>query len=104
MAHYEGFAEVIEECSKVIYDRTQKHAANYAVVSSSIKPVLALIRGWKAAATGSINGPYFAGTLNGVKFYVSPALAEGDFFMGYNGDDLVTSAAVFAPLEISYYI
>ena len=95
--HYEGFAEIIENASRIIYDRTQKHAANYMVIASNIKPILSLMRGWKAASTGKINGPYFAGTLNGVKVYVSPAIVPGRFFLGFNGDDLVTSAAVYAP-------
>lgn len=95
--HYEGFAEIIENASQIIYDRTQKHAANYMVCASNIKPILSLMRGWKAASTGKINGPYFAGTLNGIKVFISPAIAAGRFFLGFNGDDLVTSAAVFAP-------
>ena len=95
--HYEGFAEIIERASQIIYDRTQKHAANYMVIASNIKPILSLMRGWKAANTGKINGPYYAGTLNGVKVFVSPRLVPGRFFLGFNGDDLVTSAAVYAP-------
>ena len=95
--HYEGFAEIIERASQIIYDRTQKHAANYMVISSSVKPILSLMRGWKAASTGKINGPYFAGTLNGVKVYVSPKIVPGRFFLGFNGDDLITSAAIYAP-------
>ena len=59
--HYEGFAEVLEAASQIIYDKTQKHAANYMVIASNIKPILSLMRGWKAASTGKINGPYFAG-------------------------------------------
>ena len=97
MEHYEGFAEVIEQASQIIYDKTQKHAANYMVIASNVKPILSLMRGWKAAATGKINGPYFAGTINGVKVFVSPALAAGRFFLGFNGDDLMSSAAVYAP-------
>lgn len=95
--HYEGFAEVIECASQIIYDRTQKHGANYMVIASNIKPILSLMRGWKANTSGKINGPYFAGTLNGVKVFVSPAIAQGRFFLGYNGDDLMTSAGVYAP-------
>ena len=95
--HYAGFAEVIEVASRYIYDATQKHAANYLVCASSIKPILSLMEGWKAASNSKINGPYFAGEINGVKVYVSPALAVDRFFVGYNGDDMVTSAAVYAP-------
>lgn len=95
--HYEGFSEVIEQASQVIYDRTQKHAANYMICASNVKPVLALMRGWKAASTTKINGPYLAGTINGIKVFVSPAIKPGKFVMGFNGDDMVTSAAVYAP-------
>jgi hypothetical protein len=95
--HFEGFAFTVEEGSRIIYDRTQKHAANYMVCASDVKPILSLMRGWKAANTGKINGPYFAGTLNGIKVFVSPKLPAGKFFLGFNGDDLATSAAIYAP-------
>ena len=94
--HYEGFSEVIERASQIIYDRTGKHAANYMICSSSVKTMLPLMRGWKAASTAKISGPYFAGTLNGIKVFVSPAIAPGKFVCGFNGDDLMTSAAVLA--------
>lgn len=95
--HYAGFAEVIEQGSQFIYDATQKHAANYMIISSNIKPVLVMMEGWKAANTSKINGPYFAGELNGIKVYVSPAVAPGTYVLGYNGGDMITSAAVYAP-------
>ena len=95
--HYAGFSEIIELGSQHIYDRTQKHAANYMICASNVKPVLALVEGWKAASTSKINGPYFAGELNGIKVFVSPAIAPGRFVLGYNGDDMMTSAAVYAP-------
>lgn len=95
--HYAGFAETIERGSQHIYDATQKHAANYMIASSSIKPLLVLMEGWKAASTAKINGPYYAGELNGIKVYISPAIAAGKFVLGYNGGDMITSAAVYAP-------
>jgi hypothetical protein len=95
--HYEAFAETIEQASRVIYDRTQKHAANYMICASDVKPVLSLMRGWKGASTSKINGPYLAGTINGLKVFVSPAVEPGRFVLGFNGDDLMTSAAVYAP-------
>lgn len=67
------------------------------VVASNIIPVLAFIDGWNAAPTGSINGPYFAGTLNGLKVYVSPAMAANRYIIGVNGDDMMSSVAVYAP-------
>ena len=95
--HYAGFVEVIEIASQLIYDRTQKHAANYMLAASNIKPILSLIDGWKAASTSKINGPYYAGSLNGIKVYISPAIPAGRYVLGYNGDDMTTSAAVYAP-------
>ena len=95
--HYAGFAEVIELASQHIYDATKKHAANYMIASSSVKPVLSLMEGWKAASSAKINGPYFAGEVNGIKVYISPAITAGKFVLGYNGGDMLTSAAVYAP-------
>lgn len=95
--HYAGFAETIEIASQHIYDATKKHAANYMIASSSLKPVLVMMEGWKAANTSKINGPYFAGELNGIKVYISPAIKAGRYVLGYNGGDMITSAAVYAP-------
>ena len=95
--HYAGFAEIVEIGSQHIYDKTQKHAANYMLIASDIKPMLALTEGYKAAGRAKINGPYYAGDLNGIKIYVSPAIEPGKFVLGYNGDDMTTSAAVYAP-------
>ena len=97
LEHYAGFSEIVEKASQVIYDKTRKHAANYMLIASNIKPVISLIPGWKEAPKGKINGPYFAGTLNGVKVYVTPNITPGKFVCGFNGDDMVTSAAVYAP-------
>ena len=36
-------------------------------------------------------------TINGLKVFVSPALAPGRFILGFNGDELNTSAALWAP-------
>ena len=94
---YAGFSEILEIGSQKIYDTTQKHAANYMIASSSIKPVLSLVDGWKAASTSKVNGPYYAGEINGIKVYISPAIEPGRFVLGYNGGDMMTSAAVFAP-------
>lgn len=67
------------------------------VIASNILPVLTFIKGFTQAPAGKINGPYFAGTLNGVKVFVSPALEAGRFLIGVNGDDMMSSVAVYAP-------
>ena len=95
--HYEGFAEIVGIARQLIYDRTKRFAPNYMVIASNILPVLSFIPGFKAAPAGTINGPYFAGTLDGLKVYVSPAMAPGRFVVGVNGEDLMSSVAVYAP-------
>lgn len=95
--HYEGFAEIVELARMVIYNRTRRFAPNYMVIASDVLPVLTFMRGFTAAPAGQINGPYFAGTLNGLKVFVSPALPQGKFLVGVNGSDLMSSVAVYAP-------
>lgn len=95
--HYEGFSEVVAIARQKIYDATKRFMPNYMVCASNLLPVLGFIKGFTAAPAGQVNGPYFAGTLDGLKVFVSPSLAAGKFFVGVNGDDLMTSAAVYAP-------
>lgn len=95
--HYEGFAETIEIGKQKIYDRTRRFAPNYILVASNILPILSFINDFTAAPTSSVNGPYFAGTLHGIRVFVTPNIAPGKFVLGVNGDDLMSSAAVFAP-------
>lgn len=95
--HYEGFAEMVAIAGAKIYNKTQRYQPNYMLISSSILSVLGFIKGFTAANVSKVNGPYFAGTLNGVKVYVSPALAEGEYVLGVNDGDLNCSAAVYAP-------
>lgn len=94
--HYEGFSEVVAIARQKIYDATKRFMPNYMVCASNLLPVLGFIKGFTAAPAGQVNGPYFAGTLDGLKVFVSPSLAAGKFFVGVNGDDLMTSAAVYA--------
>lgn len=96
--YYEGFSEkVIAAAKKVLYTRTQKFAPNYMVCGANIVTILPYLKGWTAANTTTVNGPYFAGTVDGLKVFVSPSMKENDFFFGVNGSDMQTSAAVYAP-------
>ena len=95
--HYEGFSEVIEVGRQIVYDRTKRFAPNYMIIASNVLPILTFMKGFKAAPAGQINGPYFAGTLNGLKVFVSPAIDPGRFLLGVNGDDMMSSVAVYAP-------
>lgn len=95
--HYEGFVEILEIAKQKIYDATKKFAPNFVLAASNILPVLSMVRGWQAAPAGQVNGPYFAGTINGLKVFITPNFAEGEFVVGCNGSDMMSSAAVYAP-------
>lgn len=96
--YYETFTEIIARAKSIIYQRTQKFMPTYMVVSPDVLTIMPYLRGWVSApSTGIVSGPYFAGTVDGLRVYVSPILAEGEFFFGVNGSDLQTSAAVYAP-------
>ena len=95
--YYEQFSEIIARAKKVIYQRTQKFAPNYMVVGANIVTILPYLKGWTAAPASAVNGPYFAGTVDGLKVFVSPSIDENKYFFGVNGSDLQTSAAVYAP-------
>lgn len=97
MEHYAGFAEIIEIAKQLVYDATQRFVPNYMVIASNILPVLSFIPQFKAASVSNINGPYFAGTFGPLKVFVSPAMTVGEYIIGVNGDDYMSSAAVYAP-------
>ena len=89
--------EIVEIGRQLIYDRTKRFSPNYMVCASNLIPVLSFINGWTPAPAGQVNGPYFAGTLGALKVYVSPAMAAGRYIIGVNGDDMMSSVAVYAP-------
>ena len=95
--HYEGFSEIVSIASQIIYDRTQKFAPNYMLIASDVLPILKFVRGFSGAPAGTINGPYFAGTFDNLKVFVTPNIEAGKFVIGVNGDDMMSSAAVYAP-------
>ena len=95
--HYEGFSEIIEIARQRIYDRTKRFAPNYMLIASNILPVLTFINGFSAASANNVNGPYLAGTLNGLKVFVTPNIDAGKFVIGVNSNQLQATAAVYAP-------
>ena len=95
--HYNGFLEVIEEAKMIIYNRTKKFHPNYMVIAADVLPVLKFVNGFTAAKNAKMNGPYKVGEIDGLDVYVSPALDAGDFFLGLNGSDMMSSAGVYAP-------
>ena len=95
--HYDSFSEILEIGKDKVYVATQKFAPNYMLIASNCLPVLTMMKSWKAAPAGQINGPYFAGTVGALKVFVSPAMEKGTFVLGCNGNDMMSSAAVYAP-------
>ena len=91
--HYASFAQVLAQASQAIYDRTRKFMANFAVVASDILPILDLVPGFQKASTNNINGPFYAGNVNGLKVYVTPSYKKGQFVVGLNAGRLEGSAA-----------
>ena len=95
--HYEGFSEIVDIASSKIYKKTKRFAPTYMLCARDVLNVLTFIPGFKAASVAHINGPYLAGTLNGLKVFVTPNIEDGKFVLGVNGDDFMSSAAVYAP-------
>ena len=95
--HYNGFLEVVEMAKAIIYDRTKKFHPNYMVIASDVLPVLRFINGFTAVKNVKMNGPYKVGELDGLNVYVSPLMGKGEFFLGLNGNDMMSSAGVYAP-------
>lgn len=95
--HYNGFLEVVEMAKAIIYDRTKKFHPNYMVIASDILPVLRFVSGFTAVKNVKMNGPYKVGELDGMNVYVSPIMEAGKFFLGLNGNDMMSSAGVYAP-------
>jgi hypothetical protein len=67
------------------------------VIASDILPVLRFVNGFTAAKSVKMNGPYKVGELDGMNVYVSPIMTDGEFFLGLNGSDMMSSAGVYAP-------
>ncbi len=95
--HYASFAAKIEELKQVVYMRTKKFVPTFMLAAADIMPVLNFVPGFQAASVSDISGPYFAGTLNGIKVYVTPNIASGKFILGVNQGAMQASAGVYAP-------
>jgi hypothetical protein len=95
--HYASFSQTIAKAKKIVYKKTQKCVPNYMVCDPEVKVILEGIESFKDSGVEKMAGPYFAGTLGGLRVYVHPELEENTFFLGVNSADMATSAAVFAP-------
>ena len=94
--HYASFLNQIEIAKAKVYKRTKKYAPTFMIVAADILPVLKLA-GLESASTAKINGPYFAGTISGLKVFVSPDIEDGNYVVGVNNNELQATAGIFAP-------
>lgn len=67
------------------------------VIAADVLPVLKFVKGFTAVRNAKMNGPYKAGTLDDLDVFVSPAIKSGEYFLGLNGSDMMSSAGVYAP-------
>lgn len=95
--HFATFAEWIDKADQKIYDITKKFQCTYMIAGSAIKQVLRFCPEWKPVTSANVVGPYFAGTLGHIKVFITPSYDPKEFVFGVNGNDLMTSAAVYAP-------
>ena len=93
----EGFSRALEQAKVAVYKRTQKLQPTWMLCSPDVLPILTFVPGFKASGSIQANGPFVAGTVNGLKVIVSPALVEKEAYLGVLGSDGVTATGVFAP-------
>ena len=99
----ESFARAIEQAKTLVYRATNKFMPTYMVISPEVMPILAFVPGFNASNNAIANGAYFAGTVNNLKVFVSPALtpesddAVGVCYLGVLGADGVTATGIYAP-------
>lgn len=95
--HYASFAAKLEEYKMAIYSVTKKFTPTFLVVAPNVMPIVNFVPGFSPAGVSNLNGPYLAGTLNGLKVFVTPNIAEGEFFLGVNNGAMQASCGIFAP-------
>ena len=92
--HFQSFTRMLERARTIIYERTRKFVPNLMICARNVIEVLSFINGWKPATVSTVAGPYFAGSVNGIKVYVSPQLHNGEYIIACKGNDMATAPAV----------
>lgn len=96
--HYDAFSIKLSEGAAKIYAATQRVQPNWLLIGINVLPLVSNMRAFKASGVTSYNGPYFAGTLNGYKVFVSPSLVDANaFILGFKGERLFEAGYVYAP-------
>lgn len=95
--HYADFADTILTASNLIYTRTGKFRANKMIIGINVLNVVAYLPGYKASDEVQVNGPFKAGTYNGIEIFVSPVLDADTWVVLHNGGNLKGANSIFAP-------
>lgn len=67
----------------------------YMVCGMDALEVLSMNGQFKAAPVTDVNGPFVAGTFGPLKVVVTPKFTNGEFLIGVNGNDLLSSVAIY---------
>lgn len=81
----------------IVYKATNKFLPNWMLVSPDMLPILNFVKGFQPANNAIANGPFVAGTVDGMKVIVSPILEGKVCYLGVLGNDGKTAVGVFAP-------
>lgn len=92
----EGFARKIEQAKAIVYKKTGRFMPNWMLVGPEVMPILAFVKGFEATSAAIANGPYMAGTVAGMKVFVTPMLGK-ECILGILGADGKTATGVYAP-------
>lgn len=92
----EGFARKIEQAKAIVYKKTGRFMPNWMLVGPEVMPILTFVKDFQASSNTIANGPYMAGTVAGMKVFVSPLLGK-ECILGLLGGDGKTATGVFAP-------
>ena len=107
----EGFAKKLEEAKMKVYRATGRFMPTWMLVNPEMMPILTFVPGFQGNNANVANGPYVAGSINGMKVIVSPALEpelmamtkidagvrKGVCYLGVLGSDGKTATGVYAP-------
>lgn len=98
--YYQEFIEEIINCSGKIRQATKRVSANWLVVGNDGANILQFVGAPRFKAEGDRDavGPHYAGTLDGsIKVYVNPLMAQGQYLVGYRGNNLLDAGLIYAP-------
>lgn len=95
--HYDGFVATINQGKNNIQAATRKVSATYMVCGLNVATVLSVMRNFEATTNVSPNGPYYYGTLGGMKVYVNPNYPADFYMLGYKGSNMFDAGYFYCP-------